>query len=157
MSKWNEYIVKHKHIDIKMTTDASNTAWGAWIPKHQAQGFWNKRMSYLHSNCRELYAVWLGLISLKPFLENKTMQILSDNITTIAFINKQGGSTQQLEEHSETCTSRSHRYECITSGLISFGSTELESRPVVGPKLDVRMETPSKFVRNVGSVLGPSS
>ena len=81
-----------------MTTDASNTAWGAWIPKHQAQGFWNKRMSYLHSNCRELYAVWLGLISLKPFLENKTMQILSDNITTIAFINKQGGSTQQLDD-----------------------------------------------------------
>ena len=81
-----------------MMTDASNTAWGAWIPKHQAQGFWNKRMSYLHSNCRELYAVWLGLISFKPFLENKTMQILSDNITPIAFINKQGGSTQQLDE-----------------------------------------------------------
>ena len=57
LSKWNGYVVEHKHVDIQMTTDASSTAWGAWIPGHQAQGFWNKRMSYLHSNCRELYAV----------------------------------------------------------------------------------------------------
>ena len=98
LSKWNGYVVQDNQIDIQMTTDASASAWGAWIPGHQAQGFWNKRMSYLHSNCRELYAVWLGLISLKPFLENKTVQVLSDNITTIAFINKQGGSTQMLDE-----------------------------------------------------------
>ena len=73
-------------------------------------------------------------------------------------IHKQAGwFNSTIGRNSETCTSRSNRHECIASGLISFRSTELESRPVVAPKLDVQVETPSKLVRNVGSVLGPSS
>ena len=97
LSTWNGLVVQETQIDIQMTTDASSIAWGAWIPGHEAQGFWNKDMSYRHSNYRELLAVWLGLISLREFLKNKTVQICSDNITTVAFINHMGGSTKELD------------------------------------------------------------
>ena len=80
-----------------MTTDASSKAWGAWIPGHEVQGFWDKGMFYRHSNYRKLSAMWLGLISLCEFLQNKTVQIFSDNITTVAFINHMGGSTKELD------------------------------------------------------------
>ena len=97
LSTWNGLVVQETQIDIQMTTDASSIAWGAWIPGHEAQGFWDKGMSYRHSNYRELSAVWLGLISLREFLQNKTVQICSDNITTVAFINHMGGSTKELD------------------------------------------------------------
>lgn len=97
LSKWNGLIVQETKIDVQMTTDASSVAWGAWIPGHNAQGFWNKDMSFRHSNYRELSAVWLGLISLREFLQHKTVQICSDNITTVAFINHMGGSTKDLD------------------------------------------------------------
>ena len=97
LTKWNGLVVQETHIDVQMTTDASSIAWGAWIPGHNAQGFWNKAMSFRHSNYRELSAVWLGLISLREFLRNKTVQICSDNITTIAFINQMGGSIKELD------------------------------------------------------------
>lgn len=98
LAKWNGLVLQDNQIDIQMKTDASSIAWGAWIPGHQAQGFWNKRMSYQHSNYREMSAVWLGLISLKQFLMNKTVQVLSDNVTTVAFINNMGGPSQPLNE-----------------------------------------------------------
>ncbi|MEW8544182.1 MAG: reverse transcriptase domain-containing protein [Candidatus Thiodiazotropha sp.] len=97
LSQWNGLVVQDFHIDIKMTTDASVIAWGAWIPGHNAQGFWNKQMSHRSSNYREMSAVWLGLISLRHFLQNKTIQICSDNISTIAFINHMGGASKELD------------------------------------------------------------
>ena len=54
-------------------------------------------MSYLHLNYRELLAVCFGLISLRLFLQNKMVQICSDNIMTGAFINHLGGSTKELD------------------------------------------------------------
>lgn len=97
LSKWNGLVVQDFQIDIQMTTDASGIAWGAWIPGHNAQGFWNRRISYRSSNYREMSAVWLGLVSLRHFLQNKTIQICSDNISTIAFINHMGGASKELD------------------------------------------------------------
>ena len=97
LSEWNGLVVQEHPIDIQLTTDASSIAWGAWIPGQSAQGFWTKDMSYQSSNYRELSAVWLGLLSLRKFLQDKTIQICSDNVTTIAFINHMGGSCKELD------------------------------------------------------------
>ena len=73
-------------------------------------------------------------------------------------VHKQAGwFNSTIGRNSETYTSRGNGHECVTSGLVSFGGSELESGPVVASKLHIRVETPSKFVRNVGSVLGSSS
>ena len=97
LSEWNGLVVQEHPIDIQLTTDASSIAWGAWIPGQSAQGFWTKDMSYQSLNYRELSAVWLGLLSLRKFLQDKTIQICSDNVTTIAFINHMGGSCKELD------------------------------------------------------------
>ena len=97
LSEWNGLVVQEHPIDIQLTTDAPSIAWGAWIPCQSAQIFWTKDMSYQSSNYRELSAVWLGLLSLRKFLQGKTIQICSDNVTTIAFINHMGGSCKELD------------------------------------------------------------
>lgn len=98
LDKWNGIVVSPEKVDIQMVTDASSFAWGAWIPEHQAQGFWDHYLAHKHSNYRELYAVLMGLMSFLPLLENKTVQVLSDNVTTVAFLNNMGGSTPDLDQ-----------------------------------------------------------
>ena len=49
------------------------------------------------SNFRELFAVLMGILSFKELLRNKQVQVLSDNVTTVAMISGMGGSSVQLD------------------------------------------------------------
>ena len=97
LSQWNGVIVECKPIDCQLVTDASSIAWGAWTGSQKAQGFWNNRVAYSSSNYRELLAVYMGLMSFRRILRNKHVQILSDNITVVAFVNKFGGASTELD------------------------------------------------------------
>lgn len=84
---------------IQITTDASATGWGGTIigQNHRAQGYWDNHTSQLSSNTRELLAILLTIKSLVHVLRNKSVQILSDNVTACAFVNFQGGSVHTLD------------------------------------------------------------
>ena len=97
VSQWNALHVVSKHIDVQLVTDASHYAWGAWIPGKEAQGYWNTRLSMKSSNYRELFAVLMGILSFKEHLKGQQVQVLSDNVTTVAMINGMGGSSVQLD------------------------------------------------------------
>ena len=66
--------------------------------KKLAQGFWDIEMSQKHSNIRELMAVLLSIRAFRSHIENKTIQILSDNVTTVAYINHMGGPIEELTD-----------------------------------------------------------
>ena len=97
LTQWNGVIVENKPIDCQLVTDASSIAWGAWTDSLKAQGFWNHRVAYASSNYRELLAVYMGLMSFRKMFANKHVQILSDNITVVAFVNKFGGASKELD------------------------------------------------------------
>ena len=84
--------------DIKITTDASPTGWGAMMNSIRARGYWSKEEALLHQNVRELNAVSLAT---RAYLKNKdisdqTILIVSDNSTTVKYINAQGGKKENL-------------------------------------------------------------
>ena len=86
---------------VTIETDASLEGWGASLTdnlgmKKQAQGFWSPNMRQKHSNEREMTAVFLGLKTFLKEVTGKSVLILSDNISTVAYINMQGGSSQNL-------------------------------------------------------------
>ena len=99
VSNWNALIVVEKKIDAQLITDASKSGWGAWLSDThlEAQGFWNHRVANKSSNFRELFAVLMGMLSLREHLQNQNIQIMSDNITTVAMINGMGGSVPELD------------------------------------------------------------
>ena len=84
---------------LQLTTDASGRSWGGKIvgTEYKAQGFWDKQTYQLSSNAKELLAVLLTLKRLLHLVRNKTVQILSDSVTTCAFINFQGGAIKTLD------------------------------------------------------------
>jgi hypothetical protein len=98
LTEWNGTTLVPESIDIQLTTDASGSGWGAFIPGKEAAGFWDRSMSKRPSNTRELMAVLMGMLSLVEDLKGHSVQVLSDNVTTCAYINHMRGSSIDLHD-----------------------------------------------------------
>ena len=100
LTAWNgQFFHNTAETKVQVTCDASKTGYGGTI-LHQnieAQGYWDFSMEHRSSNYRELLAVLMTLKSFLPYLRNKAVQFLSDNITTCAAINFQGTSVRELD------------------------------------------------------------
>ena len=83
-------------IDYTIYTDASNLGWGADDGETTINGRWSDIEHSLHINCQELLAVKLAIASFLPLREEtKHVRIMSDNSTTISYINKMGGTKSE--------------------------------------------------------------
>ncbi|OGV83716.1 MAG: hypothetical protein A2340_12880 [Lentisphaerae bacterium RIFOXYB12_FULL_60_10] len=91
---------------VVIETDASPTGWGAvlkqpGLPPIQAAGHWTHELSQSSNNLRELTAVRHALLSFHRHLQpHSSVRILSDNTTTVAYINKFGGRFATLDEEA---------------------------------------------------------
>ncbi len=74
-----------------VSTDASNTGWGALCDGKPAFGHWSKEEGRLHINCLEMLAVCLGLHTFLPDLRGHHVLVRSDSMTVVSDINCQGG------------------------------------------------------------------
>ena len=101
LDSWNgRLLVPPAVCELQLSTDASGSGWGAVLSRPDcppASGFWDDRVSGESSNYRELLAVYLALISFRSLLVGKAVEVLSDNITTVAHINKFGSSNVRLD------------------------------------------------------------
>ncbi|XP_041433304.1 uncharacterized protein LOC121398305 [Xenopus laevis] len=75
-----------------ITTDASLLGWGATWNTSSVQGRWSPAEKRLHIIVLELRAVRLALRHWSPLLQDKSIRVQSDNSTTVAYINRQGGT-----------------------------------------------------------------
>ena len=95
---WNCREICTRPIEIQVITDASHLGWGAVCNDKIASGDWNPRVSRESSNYREMLAILMALKSFQSVLRDKSVQILSDNITAIAYINHKGGPSTVLSQ-----------------------------------------------------------
>ena len=101
---WNGAPLCSLPVDLQIETDASASGWGSWMQLpdksvKQAAGIWNKEVSFRHSNFRELLAVLKAIQSFREDLTKfKHIQVLSDNIVTVAYINHLSGPCSDLSD-----------------------------------------------------------
>ena len=86
---------KARHV---VTTDASSFGWGGWLGSLDAQGFWTRAEAKRSSNKRELHTTVLVVQAFRKALAGSTVEIRTDNLTTMAYINHQGGRDSALTE-----------------------------------------------------------
>lgn len=96
ISYWNGKSICTKPITVQIETDASHLAWGAVLGHQQAGGDWTPNLSRRSSNYRELLAILLALESFLQDIKGKSIQILSDNITALAYVQHMGGPSVPL-------------------------------------------------------------
>lgn len=138
LRNWNgRPIVKHS-IELQLTTDASSTGWGAWINNHQAAGFWNKRLATQPSNYREMIAVLMGLHSFHEMVRGKVVQIVSDNISTVAYINNLGGPSSQLTDAARAIWSFAYDNKITLTATFLAGrdNTHADSLSRINPQYE---------------------
>ena len=73
-------------------TDASTYGWGAHMGALTASGVWTAEERKEHINVLECRAVWLALATLHGNLRNTSILLSTDNTTTMAYINREGGT-----------------------------------------------------------------
>lgn len=93
-----------------LITDASNLGWGAVWEGKEAQGTWLEEERDWHINEKELLAVLFGLKALCTELNQVAIRVLSDNATTVSYINKMGGV------RSPRCNKIAHKIWCFCEG-----------------------------------------
>ena len=96
VENWNSNPIVVRPYQIQIITDASHLGWGAVLNNQEASGQWNVRMSNQSSNHRELMAILMALKSFHNQLVNKSVHILTDNITSLAYVNNMGGPSREL-------------------------------------------------------------
>ena len=77
---------------LVLTSDASQSGWGATLPPHRVSGTWSKEESLVHINSLELRVVFLSLKSLIVHVTGQFLLVRSDNTTVVSYINFQGGT-----------------------------------------------------------------
>ncbi|KAF7245960.1 Enzymatic polyprotein [Varanus komodoensis] len=77
---------------MTLYTDASLLGWGAACLGLRVQGTWNRREARKHINFLELLAIFNALKAFETVLCRQIVQIASDNIVAVFYINKQGGT-----------------------------------------------------------------
>lgn len=82
----------HGEPNFLVRTDASSSGWGAEFDNVTTGGRWNEQELQLHINEQELLAVLFALKSLCKKISCAHVHILSDNTTTVCYINAMGGS-----------------------------------------------------------------
>ena len=76
---------------LQVFTDTSKEGWGAHLDEFTARGTWSLPESKLHINYLELKAVFLALREFQDLCVGKMVLVATDNITVVAYINKEGG------------------------------------------------------------------
>lgn len=98
VQQWNGTVLIPSPVQAQIFTDASHIAWGGVMDNCYAQGFWPPSISHKSSNIRELLTVRLVLESFIDRVADKHIQIVSDNITTVAYLNHLGGPCMELNK-----------------------------------------------------------
>ena len=84
--------------DIIIHTDASRvnrSGWGATCGARTAGGRWTNQEKMAHINVLELQAAWFGVMTFAKNLRHGHVLLRSDNMATVAYINKMGGTRSQ--------------------------------------------------------------
>ena len=82
--------------DLSFYLDASDVGWGAILGEHQVSGVWTPSQRELSINLREMMAVQKGLLEFSSLLRGKTIALFCDNVTTVAYLRRSGGTRSQV-------------------------------------------------------------
>ena len=100
---WSWAIQRRKGVDLSLPVpdlsfymDASDVGWGAIIGENQVSGVWTPSQRELFINLREMMAVQKGLLEFSSLLRGKTIALFCDNVTTVAYLRRSGGTRSQV-------------------------------------------------------------
>ena len=130
LKAWNGAPLRQKSVDVQIETDAAKNGWGAVLRNRQnleSYGLWQKSVAYSHSNYRELLAVLKAIQTFRHHIRGQHVQILSDNVTTVAYINRLGGSSGKMMKLMTTIWAWTNELNVTISGKFLAGKINVDA------------------------------
>lgn len=162
IDNWNGRPVVKQNIDVQIFTDSSNSGWGAVCGSLKAAGLWDETVSYQHINYKELFAVLLAIKSFAncdKIAPKKTVQIVSDNICTVAYLNHLGGPVKSLSDLARVIhtTATEMGITLVAKHLSGILNTEADYLSRVSPYSTYSWSIHPAIFRQVDRMWGPHS
>jgi hypothetical protein len=155
LNNWNNRSLRKRPVEVQICTDASSSGWGAWLQDRQAAGFWNKRLRDMPSNYRELTAVLMALHSFMTVLKGKSVQIMSDNISTVAYLNHLGGAVQELSDMAKAIWSLAFHNGILISARYLAGKRNVLADRLSRLNLTHEWRLHTKLFKWIDNIWGP--
>ncbi len=112
---WNGAPCCKPPVDVQIITDSSGFGYGAICGDLEVSGLWDYTDSQEHINFKELKAILVAIQSFKEVLTGKCVQVLTDNICSVAYINHLGGPKERLSNLMEDIWALAHKYQITLS------------------------------------------
>jgi hypothetical protein len=133
---WNGRSLIPDTTEITLTTDASNTGWGAVLGPQRTGGFWTYEERQKHINLLEIRAIEFGLRSFVNQLKGKSVLIQTDNTTAMAHVNHMGGTrSEELSRAAEQlwCFALTNKMRLQATHIPGELNTEADEESRQGP------------------------
>ena len=78
--------------DLHLFLDAPRSGWGAHLLDRFVSGVYSEQEKLLHINLLEMKALFLALQSFQEVVADHRVTEMCDNLTVVAYVNKQGGT-----------------------------------------------------------------
>lgn len=156
LSTWNGKGFLPQRSEVDVFTDASQEAWGIVHEDQEISRTWTPEEHHHHINYKELKVIWY-LIQM-PSMRGKTIQVICDNTTAIAQINKFGGTkSQPLLDLATTIWDF-----CIKTGtrlMTTYVPSQFNPADSPSRRMTAQLEwaISSSFFQHLNSTWGPHS
>ena len=118
--EWNTLC--KKAIEVQLEMETSGKGWGGTTEMLDVSHTWAKDITYQASNFRELMVVLKSLQSFKQPLQGKVVQVLSDNIAAVAYINNLSGPNPVMMSIMKAIITHVHQQGIMLSAKYLAGS-----------------------------------
>jgi hypothetical protein len=99
IGQWNGRAACPIKTELTLSTDASDTGWGAALSTGpEAAGEWDRPWASTSINTRELGAVLFAVQTFAPQLRGKSILLRTDNTTTLSVVNSMGSRLPHLDK-----------------------------------------------------------
>lgn len=124
---WNGQVIRSKVPELQIICDASPFGFGAICGDKKAAGFWSPRVANSPQNAREMMAILTAVHTFGPHLRGKSIQIVTDNISAMAYINHMGGPSQELTRIAKDIWAVANLFDITLSATYLAGCLNVEA------------------------------
>lgn len=124
---WNGQVIRKKIPEVQIICDASPFGFGAICGNQKAAGFWSPRVANRPQNAREMTAILTAVHTFGPRLKGKSVQIVTDNISAMAYINHMGGQSRELTEIAKDIWVIANQLDITLSATYLAGCLNVEA------------------------------
>ena len=155
LHNWNGTPIVVRPIEAQVVTDASGVGWGAFYEDREASGLWDCYVAQKPSNYRELMAIYLAIMSFAPYLKGKCVQILSDNVTSVAYLNQLGGPSRELSDLTRSIWLYAHRHGIVVTAKHLAGKLNTRADRLSRPSVHYEWKLHPRLFRYLDRLWGP--